>query len=139
MMSVVRDCNDNRISDLAERTHQVAMQMMSPPTADEEGAEALVEGAAVELRGKWTLDVTHGKQILTVNDDWSGQIELTAFGEISKVRNIRVEGNKVSFVYGVNKGEMVMDIEFNGRLEGDRLRGLGSGNGFEFEMSGVRI
>lgn len=91
------------------------------------------------LRGKWALDVTFGKQVLTVNDDWSGQVELTAFGEISKVRNIRVEGNKVSFVYGVNKGEMVMDIEFEGTLKGNRLRGLCSGNGFEFEMSGVRI
>jgi len=106
---------------------------------DEEDAQALVEDAAGELRGKWALDVSYGKQVLTVNDDWSGQIELTAFGEISKVRNIRVEGNKVSFVYAVNKGEMVMDIEFNGRLEGDRLRGLCSGSGFEFEMSGARI
>lgn len=139
LMSCVRDCNDNRISELAERTHEVAIQMMLPPAADGEDAEAVVAGATAELRGKWALDVTYGKQVLTVNDDWSGQIELTAFGEVSKVRNIRVEGNKVSFVYGVNKGEMVIDIEFKGTLRGDRLTGQCSSNGHEFEMTGVRI
>ena len=77
--------------------------------------------------------------VLTVNDDWSGQIEMTAFGEIAKVRNLRVKGNRVSFVYGANKGEMVIDIEFHGTIKGDRLAGLCSSNGHEFEMSGVRI
>ena len=138
LMSVVRDCNENRISELAERTHRVALQMMVPPEVDEE-ADALVEGAEVELRGKWALDVSYGKQVLTVNDDWSGQIELTTFGEMYKVRNIRVEGNRVSFVYLANKGEMVMEIEFKGMIEGDRLEGRCSSNGHEFEMSGVRI
>ena len=138
LMSVVRDCNDNRISELAERTHRVALQMMSPPTK-EQAVEPVVVGAAGELRGQWALDVTYGKQVLTVNDDWSGQIELTAFGEIAKVRNIRVEGNKVSFVYGANKGEMVIDIEFQGTIQGDRLTGLCSSDGHEFEMSGVRV
>ena len=138
LMSVVRDCNDNRISELADRTHRVAIQMTLPPKEDEE-AGPVVEGAEVELRGKWALDVTFGKQVLTIHDDWSGHIELTAFGEIAKVRNLRVEGDKVSFVYAVNKGEMVMDIEFVGALKVDRLRGLCSGNGFEYEMSGVRI
>lgn len=139
MMSVVRDCNDNRISELAERTHRVALVEMIVPPGEEEEVGPAVENAEVELRGKWTLDVTYGKQVLTVNDDWSGQIELTAFGEISKVRNMRVEGNKASFVYAVNKGEMVLDIEFNGTLKADGLRGVCSGNGFEFEMTGVRI
>lgn len=139
LLSVVRDCNDNRISELAERTHRVAMQMLSSPAEEEAAVEPVVEGATGELRGKWALDVTYGKQVLTVHDDWSAQIELTAFGEIAKVRNIRVEGNEVFFVYGVNKGETEMDIEFKGTLNGDRLAGLCSGNGYEFEMSGARI
>ncbi|MDE0039465.1 MAG: ADP-ribosylglycohydrolase family protein, partial [Gammaproteobacteria bacterium] len=138
LMSVVRDCNDNRISELADRTHRLARRMMEP-SEDEDEAGPVVETAEVELRGKWALNVSFGKQVLTVNDDWSGQLEMTAFGEIAKVRNIRVERNKVSFVYGVNKGEMVMDIEFQGTIKGDRLTGLCSSNGHEFEMSGVRI
>ena len=139
LMSVVRDCNDNRISELAERTHRVAIQMLSTPTQEEEDAAAVVEGATAELRGKWAVNAAFGKQVLTVNDDYSGQIELMAFGEIAKVRNIRVEGNRVSFVYGANKGEMVLDIEFQGTLKGDRLTGMCSTSGHEFEMNGVRI
>ena len=139
LMSVVRDCNDNRISELAERTHRVAEQMLLPPAVEETTeTEATAEGDAGELPGKWALDLAWGRHNLTVNEDLSGQVKMEAFDEVSKVRNVRVDGNKVSFVFGANKGDYVIDIEFQGRIIGDRLTGVCSSAGFESPVNGVR-
>ena len=139
LMSVVRDCNDNRISELAERTHRVAGQMLQPPVVEETTeTEATAEGDAGELPGKWALDLAWGRHNLTVNEDLSGQMEMEAFGEVARVRDVRVDGSKVSFVFGANKGDYVIDIEFQGRITGDRLTGVCSSTGFESPVNGVR-
>ena len=140
LMSVVRDCNDNRISELAERTHRVAEQMLLPP-AVEEAAETTntADQDAGELPGKWRLVQTWGEYILTVNDDLSGQMEFTTFGEVSKIRDVHVDGNRVSFVFGANKGDYEIDVEFQGTVAGDRLTGMSTGSGVEFPVTGVRI
>ena len=140
LMSVVRDCNDNRISELAERTHRVANQMLLPPV-EEEVAEtsATAAGDPGELPGKWRLVQTWGEYILTVDDDLSGQMEFTTFGEVSKIRHVHVDGNRVSFVFGANKGDYEIDIDFQGTVAGDRLTGISTGSGVEFPVNGVRI
>ena len=76
--------------------------------------------------------------ILNVDDDLSGRIDLTAFGETRPIRNVRIEGNKVRFDFGMPKGEYDMDIEFEGTVRGDRLTGVCTSAGFEFPLNGVR-
>ncbi|MDE0453289.1 MAG: ADP-ribosylglycohydrolase family protein [Gammaproteobacteria bacterium] len=139
LMSVVRECNDNRISELAERTHRVAEQMLRAPVVEETETGAAAEGDAGEFAGKWALDMTWGRHNLTINEDLSGQVEMEAFGEVSKLRNVRVDGNKVSFVYGVDKGDYLIDIEFEGTIDGDRITGKWTSDGFDSPATGVRV
>ena len=134
LMSCVRDCNDNRISELAERTHRVAMDMLAAPEED----DAAPVGDTGGLPGTWTLDFNWGKPVLTVNDDLSGQVEYTAYDEVSKIRDVRVDGKRVRFVFGMHKGETEVDVEFVGTISGDRLAGDCTSGGFEFAASAVR-
>ena len=136
LMSCVRDCNDNRISELAERTHRVAMDMLAPP--EEDDAEPLAVGDTGGLPGTWTLDFQWGKAVLTVNEDLSGQVEYTAYDEVSKIRDVRVDGKRVRFVFGMHKGETEVDVEFVGTISGDRLSGEWLMSGFEFPLTAVR-
>ena len=136
LMSCVRDCNDNRISELAERTRRLATAILAP-VEEEDEAEPIADGDG-GLPGTWKLDLEWGGLVLKVNDDLSGQIELTTYGETRKIRNVRVEGNKVAFVFGMPKGEMDVDIDFAGTVRGDRLSGACSSGGIEFPLNGVR-
>ena len=138
LMSCVRDCNDNRISELAERTHRVATQILSPPEEDG-AAEPLPESAAGKLPGIWALDLPFGKPVLTVNADLSGQIEFKAFGEVSKIRDVRMDGTKLRFVFATYKGDSEVDVAFEGTLTGDRLVGGCTSGGYEFAATGTRI
>ena len=134
LMSCVRDCNDNRISELAERTHRVATEMLAPLV--EEDAEPV--GDTGGLPGIWVLDLHWDKPVFTVNDDLSGQVEYPSSGETSKIRDVRVDGNKVRLVFGLHKGETEVDMEFVGTIAGDRLTGECTTGGFEFAASAVR-
>lgn len=137
LMSCVRDCNDNRISELAERTRRVASAILAPVEEDEE-AEPITDGDG-GLPGTWKMDLEWGDLVLKVDEDLAGRIEFAAFGETRKIGNVRIEGNKVRFVFGMPKGEVDMDIEFEGKVRGARLKGTCSSSGFEFSLNGVRI
>ena len=137
LMSCVRDCNDNRISELAERTRRVASAILAPVEEDEE-AEPITDGDG-GLPGTWKMDLEWGDPVLKVDEDLSGRIEFAAYGESRKIRNVRIEGNRVRFVFGMPKGEVDMDVEFEGKVRGARLKGTCSSSGFEFSLNGVRI
>ena len=133
LLSCVRDCNDNRISELAERTYRVATQILSEPV--ETGTnKASLEGSAGVFPSKWTLTLPWGKLMLAVDDDGSARIETTAFGEFTKIRDVRVVANEVSFVFDA----MQADVEFHGTVTGDRLAGQCASAGFAFDVTGVR-
>ena len=138
LMSCVRDCNDNRISELAERTRRVAMRMLSAPEEDK-AAGPLAEQPAADLPGTWALDLPWGKPVLTVRADLSGQIEFKAFGEVSKIRDVRVDGTKLRFVFATYKGDSEVDVAFEGTLTGDGIVGECTSGGFEFATTGARI
>ena len=136
LLSCVRDCNDNRISELAERTHRVASAILSPPV-EEAPAQPIADGDG-GLPGTWKLDLEWGNLVLTVDADLSGRIDLTAFGETRPIRNVRIEGNKVRFTFAMPRGDYDMDIEFDGTVRGARLTGVCASAGFEFSLNGVR-
>ena len=138
LMSSVREYNDNRISELAERTHRVAERMLAPPPPAV--AETPPDPAtAGDLPGRWAFDIAWTDLVMTVAPDLSGQMDFTAFGEVSKLRNVRVEGDRVRFTFTAYKGEVETEIAFDGKLAGDRLAGQCSSDGYEFEASAVRV
>ncbi len=140
LLSCVRDCNDNRISELAERTHRVAKEMLAPPKPAPARTTATPPSAeSGELPGKWRLDFSATDLVLTVNDDLSGQAEYTQYGEVSKIRDVRIDGHRVRFAFSAFKGEAEVEIEFEGKLEGDRLSGVGASGGSQFALGGVRM
>ena len=69
LMSCVRDCNDNRISELAERTHRVASAILSPHV-EEAASEPIAVGDG-GLPGTWKVDLEWGNLVLNVDDDLS--------------------------------------------------------------------
>lgn len=142
LRSCVRDCNDNRISELAERTFQVAKTMLAPPRqAERREPEAKVspQSAASGLPGTWRLDLAWGEPVLTVHPDLSGQVAYTAYDEVSKVRELRVDGDRVRFAFAAFKGETEVDVAFDGRIAGDRLVGECVSAGFEFPATAARV
>ena len=139
LMSSVRDCNDNRISELAERTHHIAMQIIAPADEEQEVAAELVpEVMTGALPGTWGFDVPWGKHILRINEDLSGEIESVAHGEISRIHDVLVDGNEVHFTFGVEKGSSEVEVVFDGRISSDRIAGECTSGGAEFPASGAR-
>ena len=69
----------------------------------------------------------------------SGQIEFKAFGEVSKIRDVRMDGTKFRFVFATYKGDSEVDVAFEGTLTGDRLVGGCTSGGYEFAATGTRI
>ena len=136
LMSCVRDCNDNRISELAARTHRVAMAMLAPPPA-QPAAAPRTSATAGALAGTWRFKLW-GELVLTVRPDLSGTVTYEEFGEVSKLRDVRIDGDRVRFVFTAHKGETDVSIAFDGRLSGDRLAGECTGDGFVFEATAVR-
>ena len=139
--SCVRGCNHNRISDLAERTFQVAKRMLAPRQAEkpESKAQVSAQSAARDLAGSWRLDLSWGDPVLTVNPDLSGQVAYTAYDEVSKIRDLRVDGDRVRFAFAAYKGETEVDVAFDGRIAGDRLAGECVSGGFEFPATAIRV
>ena len=86
------------------------MDMLAAP----EEEDAAPVGDTGGLPGIWTLDLNWGAPVLTINDDLSGRVEYTASDEVSKIRDVRVDGKSVRFVFGMQKGETEVDVEFLG-------------------------
>lgn len=137
LLSSVRDCNDNRISELADRTHRVAKAMLTAQPA-QEPAPGPAPANADGLPGRWRLELW-GELLLIVHADLSGQMEYVAHGEVTKIRDVRVDGDRVRFVFGAYKGDAEIDMEFDGRLAGDQLAGQCASQGHEFPATAVRV
>ena len=139
LLSAVRDCNDNRISELADRTHRVAQQMLTAVAEAEEEASSSAPSNTGGLPGTWRLDNMWTEMVLTVNANLSGKMDYPEHGDTSKVRDVRIDGDRVRFVFVSYKGEAEIDIEFDGKVAGDRLVGQCITDGSEFAASGTRL
>lgn len=141
LMSSVRDCNDNRISEFAARTHHVAKQIMALPDEDEKAEQSapLSAEAVGDFPGTWRLKLPWGKHVLRIRADLSGEIELEPFGEVTRVRDVSVIDDHVQFLFDVAKGGYENTIRFEGKIIGDSLTGECTTGGSEFPANGVRI
>lgn len=141
LMSCVRDFNDNKISQLAARTRDVAERILAyvPETVSEqvESREPLPASQTGGLPGKWELDLWE-PHILNVDDNLTGKIE-SASGDISRLKDLTVQGQRVRFTFLIDKGGHDAVIDFDGNVVGDDLIGSGTSTGFEFEISGRRL
>ena len=140
LKSVVRDFNDNRISDLAERTYEMAMRLANETEVAEASGDA--EAASVDegdsFVGTWDLDFQHDDCVLVLREDGSGILRSENADQTTAVENLKVAGTGLKFTLFMNKGEMDVPIDFAGKVAGDRLEGLCESNGFEFQLKGVR-
>ncbi len=136
LMSVVRDFNDNRISDLADRTYRMTEKILSTP---DKSADAETElGQDGGFAGVWKMQLGENEYSLVIQEDHTGYMSSKSAGQKSKLREVKVDGNHIRFDFALNRGSSEVDIEFRGRLNGDRLVGAGETNGFEFELTGLR-
>ena len=137
LRSSVREFNDNKITELAERTLKVAKHIMTLP--DEEPEEEPLQGEPSDspFVGDWVIDKSFARWELHVRPDLTGTYE-DGSGYSCKLGNVKVEDNNVAFSFVIDKGGFGIDIQFEGKVNGDRLDGVGMGNGFEMPIDGER-
>lgn len=138
LMSVVRDFNDNQISDLAERTYKMAMRIVAEPKTEEAVPSTSDESGASSAVGSWKMDFEHADYILVVNDDHTGTMVAPALNETSKLRKVSVNGNKIRFEFTISKGDTESVVDFVGTVKGNRLEGQCVSFGYEFNLNGIR-
>lgn len=80
-------------------------------------------GAA--LVGKWKLTSTSDRgprtRMLTIYGDLTGRYE--TFGSEAPIKDLKLEGDQISFKVEGGFGDRAFTIEFKGKLEGDTLKG----------------
>ena len=128
LLSSVRDCNDNKISDLAARTHKVAQKLLNEKARiGTEDAETTGDGMKDSLIGTWSLSWgiagMDAAYRLVVNPDLSGTLEDIKGGETHDLLDVRSEGNTASFSYAMDKGGWEIEMFFEGYITGNALRG----------------
>ena len=137
LMSVVRDFNDNRISDLANRTYELAMKLANEPE-EEQSVAPPVSGEAGSHVGTWQLDFDHDDCTLVLHEDLTGTIVSASDGKTAKLRDVRVSGDSLRFSFPMNKGDFEVEVDFFGKLVGDRIEATCQSGGFDFAVNATR-
>ena len=142
LLSIVRGCNENRISDLAERTFKVAKRIqeegrkeLGPADAGrmpafprvDRATEGAAGSSASSLVGSWTLISRWGgvetQHSLVVHPDLTGRLTYERWGGVNDLPKVVVEGDAISFDHRVSKGSWEMDVRFEGFVRGDTITG----------------
>lgn len=141
LFSSVRDCNDNKISDLAARTHEVARKLKSKRNVADTSATVVTPGVAAtsSLVGSWTLTMGWGEHLLRVSSDLTGTLEEVKGGVIHNLSNVTCDGNAVRFSYAVDKGGWEVEVSFEGSITGNDIKGDFFTNVGDSAVTGVRI
>jgi hypothetical protein len=115
--------NDMDFNSTIEGTIQPKTDTIAGIIKSDLGEEIPFEGKRIgtELIGTWMLDVAApwgaSKQRLKVNPDMSGLYGTTS------VDKITLEGDKVTFKIAPQFGRMRFEMNFEGKIEGDKLTG----------------
>ena len=120
LLSSVRDCNDNKISDLATRTHKVAENILA-----EKARVDTDDGAEKSLVGAWSLTLGLGGTgyKIVVSPDFTGTLEDVKTGDIRELSNVKSEGNAVGFTFAIDKNNWEVELTFEGCITGNTLKG----------------
>jgi hypothetical protein len=93
------------------------------------------------LIGKWELTITSDKgprtRMLTIYGDLSGRYEM--FGGEVPIKDLKLEGDQVSFKVEGGFGDQTFTIEFKGKLEGETLTGQTSSERGTKEVTGKKV
>lgn len=133
LLSSVRDCNDNVISELAERTLKVARKLEVEPEPTGEVPEP-VEGSLVA--GRWKLYMGQQDWTLTIADNHTGTFDDGA--GTTRIRKLQVDGHKLTFDFDIDKGGWSIELSFDGKVDGDRIEGECTAAGSTFPVEGTR-
>ena len=131
--------NDNEFETTFEGT--VAGDKLTGVNKSERG-EIPVTGQRFggALIGKWELTSTSERgtrtNILTVRGDLSGRYE--TFGEVP-IKDLKLEGNQVSFKVTMGFGDQAREAEFKGTLDGKSLKGQISTPNGPRDVTGKKI
>ena len=95
----------------------------------------------VELIGEWELTTTSERgtrtRLLRVEPDLSGRYE--SFGGEVPVKDLKLEGDQVSFNIERGFGDRVFTMEFKGKLDGNTLNGQMNSERGTREVTGKRV
>jgi ADP-ribosylglycohydrolase len=122
LLSFVRGCNENSISDLAERTFEIAKRVQM-----EERSEPGTEGSEASLVGSWSLNASwfgvEGHYSLVVKPDLTGTLANPDWGMHYELPEITVDGDTVGFDYFIDKNGWETEVRFEGFVRGDTITG----------------
>ena len=118
--SAVSGHSDNRISELANRTFEVAKRIAAPA----EKTKKLILGANVG--GVWDLTCDWGHQTINFEQGTIDFINEERGEEVKPVdlRSSDYRHPHVSFSYAMDKGGWDFHIDFSGTVNGDQLEGF---------------
>ena len=93
------------------------------------------------LIGKWELTSTSDRgtrtSILTVRNDLSGRYE--SFGGEIPVKDLKLEGNQVTFAVEMGFGDQTYKMDFKGTLDGNALKGQMTSERGTREVTGKKL
>jgi hypothetical protein len=132
--------NDNEFETTFEGT--VAGDKLTGSSKSERG-EIPVSGQRVgaALIGKWALTTTTDQgprtSALIVRGDLTGRYE--TFGGEIPVKDLKLEGNQVSFKVTMGFGDQTREMEFKGTLDGKTLKGQSITQNGTREVTGKKV
>ena len=122
LKSVVRDENDNKISELAKRTLSVAVTILEEKDHKAAGLKEQNTASVNASFGTWELESGWGHMILCFE---KGEIDFIDDGyDAYPILSSSYNNPELKFSFGIDKGGWDFEIDFEGTIDGDQLEGI---------------
>ena len=122
LKSVVRDENDNQISELAKRTLSVAATILEEKDHKAAGLKEQNTASVNASFGTWELEAGWGHMILCFE---KGEIDFIDDGyDAYPIVSSSYNNPELKFSFGIDKGGWDFEIDFEGTIDGDQLEGI---------------
>ena len=122
LKSVVRDENDNKISELAKRTLSVAATILEEKDHKAAGLKEQNTASVNASFGTWELEAGWGHMILCFE---KGEIDFINDGyDAYPIVSSSYNNPELKFSFGIEKGGWDFEIDFEGTIDGDQLEGI---------------
>jgi hypothetical protein len=99
------------------------------------------ERVGIPLIGKWELTTTSDRgtrtSMMTINGDLTGRYEF--FGGEIPMKDIKLEGDQVTFGIEMGWGDRTFQMDFKGKLDGKTLKGELSSERFTSQVVGKKL